>query len=123
KPVVHTGWIVQVGALETEGEALQRIEAAKSNSRGLLSKADSFTEPVIAKDNKKLFRARFAGLERDQAEAVCRALRRPGIPCITARNYLLTKPLTKAREKSRAFSVSGRGNPPPAANLSSRICG
>jgi D-alanyl-D-alanine carboxypeptidase len=84
--IVHTGWIVQVGALETEGEAQQRIEAAKSNARGLLSKADSFTEPVIAKDNRKLFRARFAGLERDQAEAVCRALRHSDIPCITARN-------------------------------------
>jgi D-alanyl-D-alanine carboxypeptidase len=84
--VVHTGWIVQVGALESEGEALQRIEAAKSSARGLLSKADSFTEPVIAKDNRKLFRARFAGLERDQAEAVCRALRRTDIPCMTAHN-------------------------------------
>jgi D-alanyl-D-alanine carboxypeptidase len=83
---VHTGWIVQVGALESEGEALQRIEAAKSSARGLLSKADSFTEPVIAKDNRKLFRARFAGLERDQAEAVCRALRRTDIPCMTAHN-------------------------------------
>jgi len=41
---------------------------------------------VIAKDNRKLFRARFAGLERDQAEAVCRTLRRSDIPCITARN-------------------------------------
>jgi len=51
-----------------------------------LSKADSFTEPVIAKDNRKLFRARFAGLERDQAEAVCRALRRSEIVCITVRN-------------------------------------
>jgi D-alanyl-D-alanine carboxypeptidase len=86
KPVVHTGWIVQVGALETEDEAQQRIQAAKSSARGLLSKADSFTEPVIAKDNRKLFRARFAGLERDQAEAVCRALKRSDIPCITARN-------------------------------------
>jgi D-alanyl-D-alanine carboxypeptidase len=84
--VVHTGWIVQVGALETEGEAQQRIEAAKSTARGLLSKADSFTEPVMAKDNRKLFRARFAGLEHDQAEAVCRTLRRSDIPCITARN-------------------------------------
>jgi D-alanyl-D-alanine carboxypeptidase len=84
--VVHTGWIVQVGALETEGEAQQRIEAAKSSAHGLLSKADSFTEPVIAKDNRKLFRARFAGLEHDQAEAVCRTLRRSDIPCITARN-------------------------------------
>jgi D-alanyl-D-alanine carboxypeptidase len=82
----HTGWIVQVGALETEAEAQTRIEAARSSSRGLLNKADAFTEPVIAKDNRKLFRARFAGLERDQAEAVCRALRRSDIVCITVRN-------------------------------------
>ncbi len=83
---VHTGWIVQVGALESEDEAQKRIEAARSGARGLLSKADPFTEPVIAKDNRKLYRARFAGLERDQAEAVCRALRRSDIPCMTARN-------------------------------------
>jgi D-alanyl-D-alanine carboxypeptidase len=83
---VHTGWIVQVGALETEADAQTRIEAARNSSRGLLAKADSFTEPVVAKDNRKLFRARFAGLERDQAEAVCRALRRSDIVCITVRN-------------------------------------
>jgi D-alanyl-D-alanine carboxypeptidase len=84
--MVHTGWIVQVGALESEDEAQKRIEAARNGARGLLSKADPFTEPVIAKDNRKLYRARFAGLERDQAEAVCRALRRSDIPCMTARN-------------------------------------
>jgi D-alanyl-D-alanine carboxypeptidase len=83
---VHTGWIVQVGALETEAEAQARIDAARNSSRGLLTKADSFTEPVIAKDNRKLFRARFAGLERDQAEAVCRTLRRSDIACMTVRN-------------------------------------
>ncbi|BAL76259.1 putative D-alanyl-D-alanine carboxypeptidase [Bradyrhizobium cosmicum] len=87
KPVVmHSGWIVQVGALESENEAQQRIDAARSSARGLLSKADPFTEPVIAKDNRKLYRARFAGLERDQAEAVCRALKRADISCITVRN-------------------------------------
>jgi D-alanyl-D-alanine carboxypeptidase len=84
--VVHTGWIVQVGALDSEDEAQKRIEAARTGARGLLSKADPFTEPVIAKDNRKLYRARFAGLERDQAEAVCRALRRTDIPCMTAHN-------------------------------------
>jgi D-alanyl-D-alanine carboxypeptidase len=83
---VHTGWIVQVGALESEDEAQKRIEAARSSARGLLTKADPFTEPVMAKDNRKLYRARFAGLERDQAEAVCRALRRSDISCITVRN-------------------------------------
>jgi D-alanyl-D-alanine carboxypeptidase len=83
---VHSGWIVQVGALESEDEAQKRIEAARSSAKGLLTKADPFTEPVIAKDNRKLYRARFAGLERDQAEAVCRALRRSDISCITVRN-------------------------------------
>ena len=82
----HTGWIVQVGALETESEARQRIEAARSQAHGLLNKADSFTEPVLTKGDKKLFRARFAGLDRDQAEAVCRTLKRSDISCITVRN-------------------------------------
>jgi D-alanyl-D-alanine carboxypeptidase len=87
KPVVtHSGWIVQVGALDSENEAQQRIDAARSSARGLLSKADPFTETVVAKDNRKLYRARFAGLERDQAEAVCRALKRAEISCITVRN-------------------------------------
>ena len=82
----HTGWIIQVGALESESEARQRIDLARNQARGLLSKADPFTEPVVAKDNRKLFRARFAGLERDQAEAVCRTLKRADISCITVRN-------------------------------------
>jgi D-alanyl-D-alanine carboxypeptidase len=84
--VVRSGWIVQVGALESESEAQQRIEAARSQARGLLSKADPFTETVVAKDNKTLFRARFAGLDRDQAEAVCRALKKSDISCITVHN-------------------------------------
>jgi D-alanyl-D-alanine carboxypeptidase len=82
----RSGWIIQVGALESESEARSRIEAARNQAKGLLNKADPFTEPVVAKDNRKLFRARFAGLERDQAEAVCRTLKRADIPCITARN-------------------------------------
>jgi D-alanyl-D-alanine carboxypeptidase len=82
---VHTGWIVQVGALDSEDEAQQRIEAARSQARGLLSKADPFTESV-AKGDHKLFRARFAGLDRDQAEAVCKALKRADISCMTVRN-------------------------------------
>jgi D-alanyl-D-alanine carboxypeptidase len=87
KPVAaRTGWIIQVGALETEGEARQRLEAARDQARGMLGKADSFTEPVVAKGEKKLFRARFAGLDRDQAEAVCRTLKRSDISCITIRN-------------------------------------
>ncbi|MFL6825273.1 MAG: D-alanyl-D-alanine carboxypeptidase [Bradyrhizobium sp.] len=82
----HTGWIVQVGALESESEARQRIDTARNQARGLLAKADPFTEPVVAKGDKKLYRARFAGLARDQAEAVCRTLKLSDISCITVRN-------------------------------------
>jgi D-alanyl-D-alanine carboxypeptidase len=81
----HTGWIVQVGALESESEARQRIEAARSQAHGLLNKADSFTEQV-AKGDRTLFRARFAGLDHDQAETVCRTLKRSDISCMTVRN-------------------------------------
>jgi D-alanyl-D-alanine carboxypeptidase len=84
--VTHAGWIIQVGALESENEARARIDLARNQARGLLGKADSFTEPVVAKDNRKLFRARFAGLERDQAEAICKTLKRADISCITVRN-------------------------------------
>jgi D-alanyl-D-alanine carboxypeptidase len=83
--VARTGWIVQVGALESESEAKQRIDLCRNKASSLLSKADPFTEPVVSKD-RTLFRARFAGLERDQAEAVCRTLKRADISCITVRN-------------------------------------
>jgi len=87
KPVAaHTGWIIQVGALESESEARARLDAARNQAHGLLAKADPFTEPVVAKGERKLYRARFAGLDRDQAEAVCRTLKRSDISCITVRN-------------------------------------
>ena len=87
KPVAaHTGWIVQVGALDSETEAHQRLDAAREQAHGLLGKADPFTEPVVTKGEKQLFRARFAGLDRDQAEAVCKTLKRSEISCNTIKN-------------------------------------
>jgi D-alanyl-D-alanine carboxypeptidase len=87
KPVAaHSGWIVQVGALESESQARQRLEAARDHANGMLGKADPFTETVVTRGDKKLYRARFAGLERDQAEAVCKRLKRSDISCITIRN-------------------------------------
>jgi D-alanyl-D-alanine carboxypeptidase len=83
---VHTGWIIQVGALESESQAQQRIEAARDQASGMLGKADSFTEAVLTKGDRRLYRARFAGLDRDQAEAVCRKLKRNDISCIAIRN-------------------------------------
>ncbi len=84
--VVRTGWIVQVGALESESEAKQRIDLARTKASSLLSKADPFTETTTSKENRTLYRARFAGLDKDQAEAVCKTLKRADISCMTVRN-------------------------------------
>ncbi|WP_257165548.1 D-alanyl-D-alanine carboxypeptidase [Bradyrhizobium sp. SRS-191] len=83
--VARSGWIIQVGALDSEAEAQKRIEAARSSAQGLLSKADPFTE-TVSKGDKRLIRARFAGLDRDQAEAVCKKLKRADISCMTVHN-------------------------------------
>ncbi|WP_322517431.1 D-alanyl-D-alanine carboxypeptidase [Rhodopseudomonas palustris] len=86
KSVTHTGWIIQVGALESETQALARLEAARDQARGMLGKADPFTETVVSKGDRKLYRARFAGLGREEAEAVCRKLKRSDISCFTIKN-------------------------------------
>jgi D-alanyl-D-alanine carboxypeptidase len=83
--VTRSGWIVQVGALESEAEAKERIESARSHAQGLLSKADPFTE-TVSKGGQTLVRARFAVLDRDQAEAVCKKLKRADISCMTMHN-------------------------------------
>lgn len=86
KAVNRSGWIIQVGALESESEARQRLDSARDHAKSLLGKADPFTE-TVAKGDKKLYRARFAGFEdRDQAEAACKALKRSSISCISMKN-------------------------------------
>ena len=82
----HTGWIVQVGALESESEAQQRIDAARSSGPRPAQQGRSVHRAGRRQGQRKLYRARFAGLDRDQAEAVCRTLKRADISCITVRN-------------------------------------
>jgi D-alanyl-D-alanine carboxypeptidase len=81
----RSGWIIQIGALPDEKEAKQRLETAQNKAKNLLGKADPFTER-IEKADKVLFRARFAGLEKVQAEAACKHLKRSEIPCMLVRN-------------------------------------
>ncbi len=81
----RSGWIIQIGALPDEKEAKQRLETAQSKAKDLLGKADPFTER-IEKADKVLFRARFAGLEKVQAEAACKHLKHSKIPCMLVKN-------------------------------------
>ncbi|MBX6328089.1 MAG: SPOR domain-containing protein [Pseudolabrys sp.] len=78
-------YMIQVGALDDESDARQRLANARAKAHGLLSDAIPFTEK-IAKGDRALYRARFAGLEKSQAEAACRSLKRSEIPCFLLRN-------------------------------------
>jgi D-alanyl-D-alanine carboxypeptidase len=75
------GWMIQVGAFPEEKEAKQRLIAAQGKARDQLGQANPFTER-ISKGNKSLYRARFAGLDKDQAENACKHLKRSEIPCM-----------------------------------------
>ncbi len=83
-PSRHTtrgGWAIQVGAYEDEGEAKQHLSSAKSKVAQVLHKAEAYIERTV-KGAKTYYRARFAGFDRDQAEAVCKRLKREDVACM-----------------------------------------
>ena len=77
--------MIQVGAFDSETEAKERLTAAQTSAKEQLGGASPFTEPV-AKGDKTLYRARFAGLEKIQAELACKNLKRSEIPCMLLKN-------------------------------------
>ncbi len=81
----HGAWIIQVGAFDIEKDAKERLTIAKDKAKAQLGEANPFTEPV-AKGAKTLYRARFAGLEKSQAENACKHLKRSDIPCMMLKN-------------------------------------
>ena len=81
----HSGWIIQVGAFPAENEAKQRLSAVQSRASRYLASADPFTESV-SKGSTTLYRARFAGLGKEQAEAACNYLKRNDVDCMTIKN-------------------------------------
>lgn len=78
-------YVIQVGAFPEEKEAKGRLVSARSKASDVLGRADPFTEKV-EKGDKTLYRARFAGFDRDAAEHACKALRRGEIPCMVLKN-------------------------------------
>jgi len=82
---VHSGWIIQIGAFEGEDEARQHLSAAQTRAHAMLAAADPFTERV-QKGDKALYRARFAGFDKQTADATCKQLKRNDIDCMTVKN-------------------------------------
>jgi D-alanyl-D-alanine carboxypeptidase len=85
KQSARSGWIIQVGAYPDEDTAKQRLSSVKSKASKLLSAADPFTEPTV-KGGTTYYRARFAGLDKDQAENACKYLKRNDVDCMAIKN-------------------------------------
>jgi D-alanyl-D-alanine carboxypeptidase len=79
------GWVIQVGAYHAEQEAKQRLSTVQSKASKMLTGADAFTE-TFDKDGTTFYRARFAGLDKDKAEAACKYLKRNDVECVTIKN-------------------------------------
>jgi len=78
-------WSIQIGAFPKEAEALDRLREAQSLAKGLLAKADPFTERIM-KGSQEYYRARFAGFDQDGAEAACKYFKRNDIACMAIKN-------------------------------------
>jgi D-alanyl-D-alanine carboxypeptidase len=84
-PQTRSGWVIQVGAYPAESEAKERLAMVKTKASRLLASASPFTE-TVQRGETTLYRARFAGLEREQAEAACKFLKRNDVDCLAMKN-------------------------------------
>jgi D-alanyl-D-alanine carboxypeptidase len=81
----RSGWMIQVGAYSDEKEAKQKLASVKTKAGRLLASAAPVTE-AVQKDGSVFYRARFAGFDKEKAEAVCKFLKRNDIVCLTIKN-------------------------------------
>ncbi|WOJ89941.1 serine hydrolase [Methylocapsa polymorpha] len=80
----RSGWMIQIGATDDVNKATALLARAKSEAKALVS-AQPFTEKV-QKGSETLYRARFAGLQAESAELVCKTLKRSGFSCFATKN-------------------------------------
>ena len=85
KPQHRPGWIIQVGAFPAEQAAQQRLSTVQGKASKMLSGAEAFTE-TVDKAGTTYYRARFAGLDKDKAEAACKYLKKNDVECVTIKN-------------------------------------
>jgi D-alanyl-D-alanine carboxypeptidase len=78
-------WLIQIGAFDREAEARQHLSEAQLKASTALAAADPFTERVQRGD-KVLYRARFAGFDKETAEIACKQLKRGHFECMALKN-------------------------------------
>lgn len=82
---LRTGWMIQIGATDDADAASKLLARARARKLATLGDAQPFTQKV-QKGAETLYRARFAGLDADDAEAACKSLRRTGFACFATKN-------------------------------------
>jgi D-alanyl-D-alanine carboxypeptidase len=85
KPQHRPGWMIQVGAYPAEQAAKERLSTVQSKASKILTGAEAFTE-TVDKGGTTLYRARFAGLDKDTAEAACKYLKKNDVECVPIKN-------------------------------------
>jgi D-alanyl-D-alanine carboxypeptidase len=81
----HSGWIIQIGATDSEGAARQLLASAKAAGNKSLASASPFTE-TVNRNGTKLWRARFAGFsDQRQALSACSTLKAASFSCVAVK--------------------------------------
>lgn len=81
----RAGWLVQIGAFDEEAKARAALVDARLKGGKSVALADAVTEQ-IGGGSGKLWRARFAGFEsQNAADGACKALKRKKISCLALR--------------------------------------
>lgn len=79
------GWMIQIGAVESEESAKSLLAKAKGSAGGALGAASPFTE-TVTKGSATIWRARFAGfVDQSAADQACRSLKRKDFQCLALR--------------------------------------
>ncbi|WP_107850969.1 D-alanyl-D-alanine carboxypeptidase [Oceanimonas marisflavi] len=77
------GWAVQIGSFRMPEQAQSRASDAARRLGNLAQARAAVTEVEIS--NRKLFRARLIGFEKQQAQNACQHLSRQGMDCLVVR--------------------------------------
>ncbi len=84
KPSKAGGYHVQVGAFESEEEAMRRLARVKADAGKMLAGADPIAVAFAGSD-KIWYRARFIGFDESQAQSTCQGLKKRKIDCLVMR--------------------------------------
>jgi D-alanyl-D-alanine carboxypeptidase len=80
-----SGWLIQVGAVDSEAAANRLLDKAKSKAGKALAGAAPVTESV-EKGSQTFVRARFAGFDSQKAaQRACAALKKSDMSCFALR--------------------------------------